>query len=361
MLRFYVILTINRTLLVGIMYFNILYEGAIKEMIGNVILPDTKKEEWGAIRQSILKRILETFGESPIGLEPMKNKYEEVERYNKYGLEHIRIRYNVIEDEWNEAICVLPEKLKEKGSATAVITIHGTNGTYGKYGSTDLENHPARAYAIDLAKKGFIAISPDQFGYGSTIETVKPEELYDLFYKKYPDWSLTSRRVLAHMRALDVLEQMEFVKKDGFGAIGNSLGGSSVLFLAAMDKRVKATVASTGNGPRISNVYRLLNGSRINYPALAAKVERDGKIPWDNHEIIALCAPRALLCIEPFNDPYNPYVETSMECVLKAAEVYKMLEQPEKISFYMHGDGHDTIYEVRELAYNWLARFLLKK
>lgn len=67
------------------------------------------------------------------------------------------------------------------------------------------------------------------------------------------------------------------------------------------------------------------------------------------------------MCIEPYNDPYHPYILPAAECALNASEVYRLLEQPEKFSFYIHGDAHDTIEDVRRMAYAWLERFLVKK
>ncbi len=327
-------------------------------MLRDLVLKDTKKEEWNEIRQRIHDRIMETFNDAPVPLKPITNRYEIVDEYERYGLRHLKIRYHILDDEWNEAICVLPKDIEERKSAPGIITIHGTNGAIGKYGAVDVENAPRRAYAIELAQRGFVAISPDQYGFGSTIADISEWELTKQFYEKYPDWSIQSRRLLGHIRALDVLEQLSFVKKGGFGAIGNSLGGSAVLFLAAMDERVTASVVSCGISPKITNVYRILNAGRSAQPKVADIIGRNGRIPWDLHEMIALCAPRAVMCCEPFNDPYNPYPETTVSCILKATKVYELLEQPEKIAFYMHGDSHDTVDEVRRMAYDWLARFL---
>ena len=35
-----------------------------------------------------------------------------------------------------------------------------------------------------------------------------------------------------------------------------------------------------------------------------------------------------------------------------------LLEVPEKCAAYIHGDGHDTVDDVRDMAYDWLERFL---
>lgn len=328
-------------------------------MIGSIILPDTKKEEWDILRQRILSRVLETFGTPPAEILSLKDDYEEIERYENYGLEHVRIRYHVLDDEWNEAIFVLPENLKHQKCAPAVITIHGTNGKIGKNGMLNPEVYPRRGYGIELAKRGFVTVSPDQFGFGESIRLTHPEELYREFFLKYPNWSLTGRRLLGHIRLLDILDRMDFIQKGGYGVMGNSLGGSAALYLTSMDPRIAAAVVSAGVSPKITNVYRNLNTGRLLNPAVSAAIERNGKIPWDMHEIIALCAPKAVMLIEPFNDPYNPYALPTLECVNSASEVYKLLEHPDRLSLYLHGDGHDTVDDVRSMAYNWLTRFLV--
>jgi hypothetical protein len=37
------------------------------------------------------------------------------------------------------------------------------------------------------------------------------------------------------------------------------------------------------------------------------------------------------------------------------------LGTPGHISMLIHGDGHDTVDDVREYAYKWFDRYLLKK
>ncbi len=61
-------------------------------MIRSIVTHDTKKEDWSKIKASIKSRIFETFGTSPVGLEPQKNKYKELERYTKDGLEYIKLK-----------------------------------------------------------------------------------------------------------------------------------------------------------------------------------------------------------------------------------------------------------------------------
>ena len=76
--------------------------------------------------------------------------------------------------------------------------------------------------------------------------------------------------------------------------------------------------------------------------------------------MIALVAPRALLALEPYNDVdgCNPDVGPTMECVYRAAGAFRLLGVPEHLALLVHGDGHTTTGDVRDLAYRWLERFL---
>lgn len=327
-------------------------------MINAIVTPQIKKEDWKATRAEIKARILETFGNSPAELSASGGEFEELERYVAHDLEHIRVRYRVLDDEWAYGLLVLPKEAKEGKPLPAVLTIHGTNGTAGKYGVCDPKKKPRRAYGIELARRGFVTFSPDQYGFGEAMEDEKYSRDFDNFYDRYPEWSLSSRRVLGHIRALDVLDGLDIVRHDGYGVIGNSLGGQASLYITAFDERIKAAVVSTGLSPNATNVYRDLTRVQHLEPGVTNYIKAHGKTPWELNEMLSLCAPRAVLCLEPFNDPYNPYTEVTIDCIKSAWEVYKLLESPDKLTMYIHGDGHDTVNMVRSFAYDWLERFL---
>ncbi|MDA3865761.1 MAG: dienelactone hydrolase family protein [Salinivirgaceae bacterium] len=325
-----------------------------------LILPDTKAEEWPSIRAKIYQRIIQYFGQGPAELTPTVNKFEEIERYQKFGLTHIKYRYNVVDDIWNEAVLVLPEKFQDNGQSSAILAIHGTINL-GKDAALGAPGG-RRAYALELAKKGYIALAPDLYGFGATIKNTTQKELVDNLMKKYPNWSYRGMKILGLIRAVDMLEQLPFVKKGSYGSIGNSLGGGMALYHAAFDTRIKVSVPSTGVSPANTNVFRLLNsGITSEEPERWKKIAKDGKPPYDIHEIIALCAPRCMLFLEDYNDPYNPDVMSSFQHVYQAMQVYQLLGTPGHISILIHGDGHDTVDDVREYAYKWFDRYLLTK
>jgi len=322
-------------------------------MIRDVVLAGQTAGDWPEIRREIMARVAGTMGGPDTEKEPAR--HEEVRRYEAHGLRHILVRYHVIEDQWNQAVIVLPERTP----APAVLTIHGCNGQTGKAGVLDPTNADQRAYGVELARRGFVTFSPDQFGFGHWLAGKDQQKVFDGFYKLWPNWSLDGIRTFQQRRAIDLLEKLDFVDgSGGFGAMGNSLGGRATLHLAAFEERIAAAVPSCGLSPVCSNVYRYIERDGALCPPLAEQLRKDGKAVWEYQDVLALCAPRAVLLIEPFNDPYNPDIEPVLACFCSARKAYELLGRPEALSILVHGDGHDTVGQVRQHAYAWLERFL---
>lgn len=329
-------------------------------MIGSVILPGTTPEQWPEIRREIRGRIERTLGTAPAGARTKASAWKEIERYEKHGLTHLKLTYHVVDDHWHEGIIVMPEGLGKRASAPAVLCIHGTSQEEGKYSLLDPDGNPRRAYGIELARRGYVTMAVDQLGFGAQSGGKTYNQVYEEFYKEYPDWTVDDRHLLDHQRALDVLSKLDFVRGDSLGCIGNSLGGRGVMYLTAMDERIRAAVSSTGISPHFNNTRRGKEGPSLPLVKLtqfdpARPVQR---VLWDYHELIALCAPRALLALEAHNDHCNPNVWPATQCFFQASAVYKLLGHPERLTMVTHGEGHDTPDDLREFAYVWLDRFL---
>lgn len=328
--------------------------------MGGVILPGTKPQDWPGIRQEIHDRIAGSMGKAPADARTRPAEFKEVERYRRFGLTHVKVRYHVVDDEWHEAIVVLPEGDESALPAPAVICMHGTFGRVeGKYAVLDPAISASRVYGLELPKRGYLAIATDVCAFGENLRgRTNPQAVAD-FYRKYPEWSLDGRRILDHQRALDFVEKLGWVKDGAFGAIGDSLGGRGVVYLTAFDERIKAAVSSTGLSTNFANVYRNCGAKEPSpSPRLSEAILANGRMPWDYHELISLFAPRAYLALEPFNDKYNVDVWPTFESVYWATDVYKLLGHPERLAVLVHGDGHDTPTDMRRFAYDWFDRFL---
>jgi dienelactone hydrolase len=334
-------------------------------MIGNVVLPGMKKEDWPGIREALKTRILGTFGmprqgsaqEPGVPEKRPKPEWKELERAEKHGLMRVTLKYRVVEDHWNEAILIFPEGGEPKSPLPAIVCIHGSNGEQGKNQMVKPGNE--NSYGIELAQRGYVTLSVDQFAYGAAILKTPAKELIKNFYEKYPGWTLDGIRLLEQVRSLDVLENLGYVKKGSLGIIGHSMGGRAVTHLAALDDRVKACVSSAGISPNCTNVYRRISWSEPQNPIISKFIKDSyGRMPWDYHELLSLCAPRAFMAVEPYNDDYNPDAGVTFQCIRSASEAYALLGAPEKLLLYCHGEMHHTPLHMREDAYHWLDRHL---
>jgi hypothetical protein len=89
--------------------------------------------------------------------------------------------------------------------------------------------------------------------------------------------------------AVDLLVAQPQVDARRVGAIGHSLGAKEVLYLAAFDERVRATVSSEG-GVGISF-------SNWDAPWYLGPDAAQAGFSREHHELLALAAPRAFLLI----------------------------------------------------------------
>jgi len=338
-------------------------------MFRDIVLQDTRPAEWPGIRKRILTRVMGSMGTGPdLVVEP---EYEVLEEYERYGLRHRKIRYRVMPDEWGLAVLVLPEGTDQAAPANAVVVCHGTyGGKLGKAGPLTVDG-PECAYSVELARHGFVTATPDNYLFGERItqgeEMLEDEvgrrytEALQRFVDENTEWSLDGRRLWEHQRLLDVLDRLPYVRPRKHGVMGNSLGGRMTMFLAAFDERIAAAVPSTGISPNLTNVYRLMSGHPANRSSpqwIEHFLATGGHMLYDYEDMIALCAPRALLVLEPYNDAYNPYIEANFRCYLAGQRAYALLGKPECFCTLNHGDGHATLEDVREFAYRWFVRWL---
>lgn len=353
-------------------------------MLPDVVTPFTTPAEWYVQRERIRRAFLESLGRCPDSLSTLLERTAEASpevtsREVTEALTRVELRYQVVGDYWTDAVLMGPAGFEQPDAPPRplVLAIHGSNRERGKYSLMDPKSRPNRAYVTELARRGFIVVAPDQFGFGPDSRKIGQDTLFKRFFADFPDWSLDGIRLASHMRLIDLLSSPTFLtgilgaggeggertahptRVTRVGAIGNSLGGRAVIHLAAVDERVAAAVVSTGISPNYSNVYRHIKWQgQIKSPRLTEKLSTDGIPPWDYQHLISLCAPRHVLVIEPWFDPYNPDTPGAMSCAAKAASVYRLLDRSEALKLLVHGDGHDTTDSTREYAYDFLAKGL---
>ena len=141
---------------------------------------------------------------------------------------------------------------------------------------------------------------------------------------------------------LDLLSSLPEVDADRIGAVGHSLGGKQVLYLAALDERIRVAVSSEGGIGRAFS-----NWSAPWYLGSEASTR-------EHHELLALIAPRAFLLIggdSADGDHCWRFIE-------EALTVYRLYDPCPKIGLYNHRQGHTVPPEAAERIYEWFEAYL---
>jgi hypothetical protein len=222
------------------------------------------------------------------------------------------------------------------GPFPAILSPHG-HWTYGRLENTAINSGPGRA--IGLARQGFVVFTHDMVGYGDSRQLPhtfggRRENLWGL--------SLGGLQLWNGIRALDFLETLPYVRRDGFGVTGESGGGTQTFLLASIDPRVAVAVP-------VNMISLLMQGGCLceNMPGL--------RLDTNNVEIGGTIAPRPLLMVSATGDWTVETLETEYPAM---RSLYALLGAESKVHAVRMTAEHNYNRDSREAMYAWMARWL---
>ncbi len=172
-------------------------------------------------------------------------------------------------------------------------------------------------------------------------------ELYTAQVGDYSAWSWGVSRLID---GLEIVKDQAKVDMSRIGVIGCSYAGKMALFAGAFDERIALTVAQEPGGGgsaswRITEMLGHAEGiGNTNYnwflPSFRTNFQgKVDKIPYDHHELMAMCVPRALIILG--NDGIDWLGEEGgFTNSMAALEVYKKFGIEDRFGFDFSG-GHD--------------------
>jgi pimeloyl-ACP methyl ester carboxylesterase len=163
---------------------------------------------------------------------------------------------------------------------------------------------------------------------------------------RHPKCTGLGKWVWDAQRLLDWLYTLPQVDRGRIGIIGHSLGGKMALYAGAMEERIRAVIFSEGGiGFSFSNYH--------DYWYFDKSIDaRDPAV--DQHELIALLAPRPFLLIA--GNEYDG--DKSWHYVNAARRVYGLFGDARRAGLFNHGKGHTPTPEAVRLSFDWFDRFL---
>ncbi len=314
--------------------------------------PVADRGDWDVRRAHILAHFQEVAGPLPGGERRVPLDVQVVSTEKEPGFVRKKITFAAEPGDRVPAWLLIPDgpKAGEAGPRRpAVLCLHQTVAI-GKDEPVGLGGKPDLRYAMELARRGYVAIAPDYPGFG--------EYKIDVYKLGYA--SATMKAIWNNLRAVDVLCGLEEVDADRIGVIGHSLGGHNAIFTALFEPRIRAVVSSCGFNAFPSYFKGNIAGwSHKGYmPRLRERYQLDlAKVPFDFPELIGALAPRAFFTNSPLHDA-NFEVEGVRVAIDAARPVYQLLGVPDRLAAAYPDAQHTFPQAVREQAYAFLDRHL---
>ena len=290
------------------------------------------------------------------------------------------------------AFLLVPEG---KGPFPGVVALHDHGGWFfhGKEKLVAMEGeheavtqfrngaYEGRAFAEELAKRGFVVLVADAFFWGDRRLQYKspPQDFQDRLlgldpatveYVRAVNRLLLDRISDMHMRmsfagttwggiinyddrrAVDVLSSLQEVDADRIGCVGLSGGGFRSTYMAGMEPRIKAAVI-------VGWMTSLPTTVDIPY-----RVHRDMFDPFgvhtnlDHPDIASLGAPDCATFVQNCARD-RLFTRAGMDAAVeKIRAVYEDLKQPQRFRSQYYDVPHQFNVEMQEDAFAWLERWL---
>jgi dienelactone hydrolase len=271
---------------------------------------------------------------------------EILEEVREEGLIRRKLSYRTEHDSRVTAWLLLPDRETDQRRPAALCLQQTTN--VGKDEPAGVRGDPELQYALELARRGWVTLSPDYPSFG--------EHAWE--FAAHPEYaSGTMKAIWDNVCAVDLLQGLPGVDPDRIAVIGHSLGGHNAIFTALFEPRLKAVVSSCGFCTFTRDDIPSWTGPRY-MPRIAEQFGNDvTRVPFDFPELVAAIAPRPFLAIAATQD--TDFDEEGVRQTLASARViYELLGVEDRLQADSPVAPHSFPRASREAAYRFLEQAL---
>lgn len=344
-------------------------------------------EVWREKGREKLQELL-AYDPNPAPLNP-----EYLDTVQEDGFTRYLVRYQTNANQKTEAFLLIPDQLQTPAPAVIAMHDHGGFYYYGKekhHGSKDAPSilseykeglYEGRNYGDELAKRGFIVLSPDAVYFGSQKidpDKISPEKTRE-YYRQVSDNEnntikafneLAGRQEIAmnktilaagttwlgmivqgDIKSIDFLLTRPEVDPERIGVMGLSLGGLRTTYLFGLDSRIK-----TGVIAGFMSSYRHMLQSKVGRHTWMAYVPRQYQF-LDLPDVASLNAPRPLVVMNAAQDQL--FTKEGMEKAgNKLRTIYSKMGADDHFDERYYEAPHSMNIEMQEDAFNWFEKWL---
>jgi dienelactone hydrolase/lysophospholipase L1-like esterase len=311
---------------------------------------------WNQRRPKVLRTVLDSLGDLPPRPSPPRARIVSRELRPGYTLEKVSLSNGV--DGEVTALMLVPED--RKGPVPAILWLHSSTPDKTQV-IIPGTNGGAESIGEAFVHAGYAVLSPDSYWHGDragagpsgTAEVGRTEQ-EDLF--KLNLWfgrTLWGMFVRDDQVALDYLCGRPEVDGSRIGSTGMSMGSTRAWWLAAVDQRITAVVAVAC----LTRYQNLISHGELRQHGVYYFV--DGLLKhFDSEGVLALIAPRPLLCLTGELDPGSP--ADGVRAIQRAVgATYHALGAEDRFRNVLYPEvGHDFTPEMRAEMMAWFRRWM---
>ncbi len=273
--------------------------------------------------------------------EPPAPAFEVVAEDREAGVRRQLVRYAAEDGGETEAYLLGPEGWEEDEVPRPGVAVFHSTVRESIRQPAGVEGEPEKAFGLALARRGFVAVCPRNFLWPQTLG-IAADEQTAAFQRRHPESRGMARMLYDARQAVSLLAALPGVDPQQLSAVGHSLGGKEVLYLAAFDERVRCTVSSEGGiGTRYCN---------WDAPWYLGPDIRDPAFDGEHHEVLALAAPRAFLLVGGDGSDGArswPFIEAVLP-------VWDLYGARNRLGLYNHRQGHAVPPEAERRIAEWI-------
>ncbi len=221
--------------------------------------------------------------------------------------------------------------LRRKGKVPAILVAHGHFKEEGWYARTRPEN---QILCQNLAAMGAVVFTYDMVGWGDSRQVAHDAK------------NVLQLQLWDSIRAVDFVSSLPEVDSHRIGITGASGGATQTILLAAVDKRIRASMP----------VVMVSSGYTGNDPCEDGMDVRTvaGEPDTNNAEIAAVVAPRPLLIISDGEDWTKHFPEEDFPSLQR---IYALFGREQNVRNLHFPEGkHDYGPTYREAAYRFFSK-----
>jgi dienelactone hydrolase len=250
------------------------------------------------------------------------------------------------------ALLLVPDE--KCGGAVVVHHQHHAQWHFGKSEVAGLCGDRWQAFGPALARRGVTVLAPDAIGFedrrrdggGTEPRASDPDDYFATMGHRLVQGRPLMSSVLADAAvAHSVLADRHGVDPQRVGALGHSMGGATVLWHTAVDRRVAFAAAS---GCACTYRDRIARGVGIEAAQAIPSVLKLG----DLDAVALLAAPRPLLIVSAEDDKYSRDAPVIAEA---AARAYSLHRAPEALRHLRYPGGHALTEERFDAIIEWVV------